>query len=109
MAGYSSDDGDYYSDGGWGEEDNGGYYSDDHSEQQEFSDYDNVGESHEGTGREDNHEEQDDDEGSYDENEGKCKSMFTVVIRSSTEFLLAICLLELKFFLCCCSYFELPY
>lgn len=81
MAGYSSDDGDYYSDGGWGEEDSGGYYSDDQS------DYDNVSESHEGAGGEDNHEEQDDDEGSRDENKGKCRSMFTVVLRSSTGFL----------------------
>lgn len=77
MAGYSSDDGDYYSDGvwgeedgGWGEEDGGGYYVDDHSAQQEFSDEDNISESCEGTGREDNHEEQDDDEGFHVENEG---------------------------------------
>ncbi|KAF8035473.1 hypothetical protein BT93_C1488 [Corymbia citriodora subsp. variegata] len=70
MAGYSSDDGDYYSDGGWGEDDDSGYYSDDHSEQQEFGNDDNVSESHEGPGREDSHEEQDDDEGSHDENKG---------------------------------------
>jgi len=106
MAGYSSDDGDYYSDGGWGEEDGGGYYVDDHSAQQEFSDEDNVSESCEGTGREDNHEEQDDDEGFHVENEGECRStMFAAVIGSSTEFSLAMCLLELKFFLCRCSYF----